>query len=368
MKNKILFPMFIESSKGGMQQIVLDLMTGLTTKGWECILVGYRDSELIEYFSKNGVHCISIDIPRTKIGHLSFIYQLYKIVKKEKANLLVVNDIFTHILLALYPFRKKELFVSHGGNYKSKGKEFAANSGNAARIAKHTFKRVTHFVAVSETQKNALVVNAGVDPVKVHTIVNGVKRPQTFEKGGGVTDVLNISIIGYIKKLKNQAVLLRAIKQLRDKGIRCRLNLFGSVADNTYYEEIKREMNELDLNDNVVFWGYVTDKKLIFDNSDIVVSCSYHEGFGLSLVEAMAYGKPTIAYAKSEGPSSIIENNKTGILVEENTSEYYTEAILRYYNNRDFTSRIIENANEVFDEKFSLESMVDSYEQIILAI
>lgn len=366
MEKIVLFPMFINSSKGGMQQIVLDLMLGLNRLEWDCQLIGYKDSELTLYFKGKGIKVCEIEVPRNKIQWPHFIYTYYKIVYRHKSALIVTNDIFSHILLSLYPFPKTEIFVSHGGDYKSTGKEFAAKSGKSARIAKYTFKRVKKFIAVSDTQKEALINNAKVNLSKVTTIYNGYDDSKIRIAYKALTNnVINISVVGFIKPLKNQHILLRTIQELRIKRYNCVLHLYGSISDNEYYNRLINDIKELQIEKYVMFHGYIADKNVIYNNTDILISCSYHEGFGLSLIEAMAYQVPTIGYINSAGPSSIIRNNITGILVNENTSKAYEKAILQYITNEKFKNEIIKNATKDFHEKFSLNVMIEKYNNML---
>ena len=359
--------MYIKSAKGGMQQIVLDLMIGLNKLKWTCILIAYSDCELSKLFKKHNIKVIELDKPSSILGYARFLVKNYQIIRLYKRSLIITNDIFTHIILSIYPFHKKEVFVSHGGDYKSKGTEFASRTGLSAKIAKYySFKRVSRFIAVSDTQRKFLIDNAYVSSNKVTVIFNGfnnhnIKLDHTsnFEKN------VRISVIGYIKMLKNQHVLFPAIKLLRDQGYPCSLNLFGAIADEKYYNELISLSHNLDIEDSIKFYGYTTNKDFIYNNSDIVVSCSVQEGFGLSIIEAMAYNIPTIASALAAGPANIITNLQTGILVSDNEPEHYADAIKKYIVNKDFKETVVNNASVLFKAKFSIEMMVRQYNDFL---
>lgn len=364
---KLLFPMFIHSSKGGMQKIVTDLILGLSKKGWQCTFITYTGTELFDELNAKGIDVIGIKTPHNIVSHFIFLFRFYKIIFSYKSPIIITNDIYTHILLSLYPYRKYEVFVSHGGDYKSKGTEFAAKTGASAKIARFTFKRVNKFIAVSESQKCALHQNAKVPDHKISIIYNGF-NDNRIKPNDTKHDTTRISIIGYIKRLKNQGILFKTIKDLRQEGYNCELNLFGAIADLEYYNQLKKEAQTLGIEHEVHFNGFVTNKDFIYNNTDILVSCSYQEGFGLSIIEAMAYHIPTIAYAKSAGPSSIITNNITGILVDHNESNDYKKAILKYITDEPFRKKIIINASNIFKQKFSYKVMISNYNEFLLNI
>lgn len=367
----IIFPMFIKSAKGGMQQIVLDLLLGLSKYGYNCIYIGYKDCEVYSYYKMAGITSIGIPCPTKKFDFIKFVRSFHKVIRKYKDALIITNDIYSHILLSLYCGHKKEIFVSHGGDYKSKGKIYAARSGYSAKFARlFSFKRVNRFIAVSDTQATSLNKNAKVDKQKISIVYNGYDckktniHPPKIEKG----ETINISIVGYIKRLKNQHILLDAISKLRAEGYDCVLNLFGSVADIEYKKELDSKIEDNGLTKYVRFYGYISNKEEIYSNTDILISCSHHEGFGLSLIEAMAHNIPTIAYKYAAGPATIIDNNRTGILVEENSPICYYSAIKRYLDDKDFYKSVQESANKKFVAEFSLSVMINKYVEIIETI
>lgn len=361
MKNKLLFPMFIKSSKGGMQKVVIDLMIGLKRNGYECMMFTYKDSELVPLCKSLNINVITAETPSK--NRLRLIFEIIKIIYSHKECVLIVNDIYSHLLLSLAPFRKKEIFVSHGGNYQSKGSKFASNSGYASIIAKFfSFKRVKKFVAVSESQKKNLYKNARVSKEKIFVIENGISefeiKPHSFHAE------IRLSVVGYIKPLKNQEVLIHALNILKNRGINVCLNIFGSVYDRQYYNKLKKMIDSYSLNSSVNFWGFVDDRTVIYQNTDILISSSNHEGFGLTIVEAMAAKIPTIAFAGSEGPSTIIKNGINGILVENNDPIDYVDAILKYQDEL-FKSKIVGNAYISYSSKYSIDVMINNYIKII---
>jgi glycosyltransferase involved in cell wall biosynthesis len=63
-----------------------------------------------------------------------------------------------------------------------------------------------------------------------------------------------------------------------------------------------------------------------YRRADVVVLCSENEGFGMTLVEAQLCGKPVIG-ARSGGITDIVEDGKTGLLVNPGKPEELADAI-----------------------------------------
>src|SRR5690606_287043 len=64
-----------------------------------------------------------------------------------------------------------------------------------------------------------------------------------------------------------------------------------------HYSEIYETVKELNLEDKVIFLGYVPEKDIapLFDLSSAIIYCSVMEGFGLPVIEAYARDVPVVA-------------------------------------------------------------------------
>jgi len=94
-------------------------------------------------------------------------------------------------------------------------------------------------------------------------------------------------------------------------------------------------INQLGLQDMVVFAGLVTDQELAahFNLADIFIMPSEKEGFGIVFIEAMFYGIPVIAGNK-DGSVDALWNGELGLLVDPNNKTEITAAIKKILDNR----------------------------------
>jgi glycosyltransferase involved in cell wall biosynthesis len=86
-----------------------------------------------------------------------------------------------------------------------------------------------------------------------------------------------------------------------------RLWLVGGTSAGPYQLAIEALIARLDLGDSVVLAGSVTSGELgaYFDAADVFVCLSDHEGFCVPLIEAMWWGLPVVAYAKTAVPETV---------------------------------------------------------------
>ena len=113
------------------------------------------------------------------------------------------------------------------------------------------------------------------------------------------------------------------------------------------YEKLKSKAKE-----NIKFVGEVSDeeKNKILGQSKAFIF-PQEEDFGISPIEAMACGKPVIAY-KSGGALETVIENKTGMFFEEQNWESLVEAVIKFENKKiDFSAQEIRR----WAEKFSSE-------------
>lgn len=78
--------------------------------------------------------------------------------------------------------------------------------------------------------------------------------------------------------------------------------------------ELERQVSSLGLSDNVQFLGYYPDLQTILAATDLLVSPSLREGMQVSLLEAMAAGRPIVATAIGGTPEAV-DDGQTGMLV-----------------------------------------------------
>ena len=90
---------------------------------------------------------------------------------------------------------------------------------------------------------------------------------------------------------------------------------FLIVGEGKYKEQFKRAIRENGLDNEVLFLGYRKDIDRILNASDIYLSCTWHETFGNSIIEASYHRLPVVA-SHVGGIPEIIEDGITGYLID----------------------------------------------------
>lgn len=108
--------------------------------------------------------------------------------------------------------------------------------------------------------------------------------------------------VGTLQPRKNIPALIEALS----RSDRPQLSLVLVGAKGWLYDEIFARVEALDLQDRVIFTGYVADEMLPFwyNAASMLVFPSVYEGFGMPIVQAMACGTPVVAAATSSIPEA----------------------------------------------------------------
>lgn len=166
----------------------------------------------------------------------------------------------------------------------------------------------------------------------VHLAANPVFRPITDRQEVRQTTTRYglpqgfIIFVGTLEPRKNLPTLLKAIRQLHDRGNNVHLAIVGRKG--WLYEEIFSTVTELKLTEHVHFLENVSDKDLarLYNAAGCLALPSYYEGFGLPPLEAMACGTPVVVSDRGSLPEVV---GDAGLLINPDEPESLSEALSR---------------------------------------
>ena len=165
-------------------------------------------------------------------------------------------------------------------------------------------------IAVSAHTKNDLIEIYGTPAAKIHVIHEGVDTrfsPAAPDEIAGVRTHYGLPehyllMVGTLEPRKNHGTALRALRRLRDQGMQVALVIVGG--EGWLFAPVRTLLQELGLDDDVIFTGYVDDAELpaLYSGAACVLVPSLYEGFGFAVLEAMACAAPVICSNVSSLP------------------------------------------------------------------
>jgi glycosyltransferase involved in cell wall biosynthesis len=137
-----------------------------------------------------------------------------------------------------------------------------------------------------------------------------------------------ILFVGSIEYRKGIDILLKAFYMVKKEFPDWIIKIIGPITSTEYKYFLEKLIDFLNLNNRVIFLGYLTDKELVkeFLNASIFVLPSRQESFGIATVEAAFFGKPIIS-SDVGAAEYILDNGKAGLLCRKDDVQCLAEAL-----------------------------------------
>lgn len=181
-----------------------------------------------------------------------------------------------------------------------------------------------------------------------------IKRPSTesasrAEYGFGEDDML-LATVGRLVPRKGIDQLVEMVKTLRGRQKKARLLIIGAGPEE---ENLRAAAEEHGVTEFIHFMGFVSEeeKMRILHMSDLYVSTSQHEGFGLVYLEGMACGLPLVCYNYG-GQTDFLTDGETGHVVELNDLERFTNCCADLIDSPQLRQQMGETCKERVEEYF----------------
>jgi len=178
-----------------------------------------------------------------------------------------------------------------------------------------------------------------------------------------------VLLVGRLAEWKGQHVLLAAAKQFKERpDIQFWIAGDALFGEDAYKTRLLKQIGSDGL-DNVRLLGHVNNVQDLMGQADLLVHTSITpEPFGQVIVEGMAAGLPVIA-SNEGGPTEIVVDGETGLLIQPGNAELLAESILKLCNSPEERRRMSVNAVKRVRSHFVIERTVEQiasyYEGVI---
>ncbi|MHA2406955.1 MAG: glycosyltransferase family 4 protein [Candidatus Ranarchaeia archaeon] len=242
-----------------------------------------------------------------------------------------------------------------------KGKLFRAL---AAEREKWSAQQADRVGVASEAMRQELIRLFDLDQTKIESIPRGVEldlfRHALFPKrtsGEGV-----VLYAGRIEKKKGLEPLVRAMKIMTSDNPHTTLRFVGQGKDKDHLNKIACDLG---VAENIEWIDRIPNNEMPHEyaQADIVALLSSFEPFGAIIIEAGAVGRPAIV-TKSGGPSELVINGKTGIIIDPCNEKTIAEALIQSFNDRKKLIQMGINAREHVTQKYTFESEAQNYHRL----
>ena len=339
MKN--ILHIFIGGDIGGIEVLIKDF--AIRSKHNNTIVSLWGEGSLADEMQANGIDFINLQGSSHRIMFL--VRKLVAIIDKLNIDVLVVHHAspVSHLCALIISYKKPRLKIvtyAHGNAFGMyRGDEKIGLTIRKA-IMRRSLNHADRVVAISKSVKNSIIHEFNLKPEKITVIYNGIDltrfKPAVRKPDGKC----RLIFVGRLIKFKGVQVVLEALSKIQND---CEWE-YIIVGEGSYRKELEDLTHKYRLDDKVTFMGARRDVPELLSEADIFLHVSIgEEGFGISIVEAMACGKICVGSRIGAIPE-IIEDNENGFLMTPGDVGELATLLEHIINSRDSWNKIQENA------------------------
>lgn len=369
-----------------MHNLLRELNIRIKAEGYNLICICSKGKNT-KKIRDDGFNIVNINIDRTinPLSNIISLYNLYKLFKREKPDIVHVH---TPIAAALGRIAAKKakvpivIYTAHGFYFHEGMSRVKYNI--ILKIEKYLAKHYTDFIFTqSEEDRKTALENNFINKNKILTIGNGVDvwgefNPKNIEK-----DKINelykefnlnkndkiVTFIGRLTKEKGVIDLLEAFNSINfSDGEKVKLLIVGDIAQKERDNDTKKKLEKYGDNSNVIFTGYRNDIHNILYITDVFCLPSYREGMPRSIIEAMAM-KCAVVATDIRGSREEVIDGKTGFLVPVGSINILSNKIKKLTEDdkllQEMKNAGRRRAEKLFNEKEVVKKQLEVFDKLL---
>jgi glycosyltransferase involved in cell wall biosynthesis len=389
---------------GGPAKHVVWLTRGLRKTGWETLLVAgtvpQGEDDMSYFAAEQGVSPLFLQEMSREISPKDAvtIWKLFKLFRRERPDIVHTHTAkagtvgrlagllyrwLTPSVLLGQPRKCKFIHTYHGHIFHSyygplKTQVFVLIEKLLAALA------TDRIVVISEQQRREIngdfgvgranqfvVIPLGLD---LETFAGWRNHGQSFRDELGIKpDEILVGIVGRLTEIKNHELFLKLAAEFKSSnGQSVR---FVVVGDGALRNQLQQRARELGVANDVIFVGSRRDLEEVYPALDIVALTSRNEGTPLTLIEAMANGRPVISTAvggvvdllgeaTAVQPGSGFMVCERGISISSHDSRDFVSGLDHLVANRGLRREIGERGLQFVERQYSKDRLLDDIEAL----
>lgn len=301
-----------------------------------------------------------------KHNKLLFILKSFKIIRKEKPNVLhshshwyilapcILYKKFHPETTVVHTFHTEPTKGTHG--IKRKVLELLLSKCDVvAFVSKDLEEKTKNYLKIKSP---ARVIYAGVTIKQVDEAAINMFKDK-YDLRGNKPIISFIGPLVWEMKVEGIKRLIEAFAIIKQTYPKAKLIIVG---EGEYKKELEDLSERKNLRYSVIFTGFVESAYLPLSVSDIYAHISLQEGLPISLLEAMGVGKPVVA-SNTGGIPELIRNDMNGIVVEP-VPEKIAKEVKDLFKDKERMEKLGLEAKRTVEEDFTWSRTVDEYLQI----
>lgn len=351
---------------GGAENVLVSLVRGLDPESISSSVCIREDSWMHGQLG-NG-HMDYMFLRDARALDMGLLASMVRYIKSNKIDVVHSHEFFMNMYgsLAAYLSGIPCIAIVHGHVDYAAGKL-------RRRMAYRRVASASHLVAVSNQLADRFSKEVGVPESRIHTIYNGIET-EKFRAGhdldslraelGIPRDAPVVGMVGNLYPVKGYKYFIKAMEIVRSEFPQA---VFLVCGRGELRDELESLSAQCGLRDHIRFLGFRDDVPALLQLMDVFALSSLSEGLSLSILEAMAAGKPTVV-TDVGGNSEIVVEGETGFLVPSEDEKKLAEKVCVLLRDKGLRDRLGKCGQGRVDSLFSQERMLEDYQNLYKAL
>lgn len=307
------------------------------------------------------------------LGMRSFIevplifLNLVGLLRKKKYDVLHVHlflSSFLGLLAGLVAKVPVKIMTRHYSDYM-----YLYGNPFKVRIDRLSLRLCDKVTVVSEAVGRVIIERDHFDCGKLITVYNGIdldkfkpvlSSSEKIKRELGFEGVLIVGAVGSLEYRKGHSFLIEAAQHVIESVPKVHFIVAG---EGPLLNTLKAKTSSMGISGNFSFIGYRSDISEVISSFDVFVHPSTEEGFGIAILEALAMGKPVVAFSVG-GIPEIIQDCSYARLVTPGDCKGLADAILSFLPINLDQEKLRTEARKSVSEKFAVLDMIRKYESL----
>lgn len=353
-KKKIKLLIFIPTLQcGGSEKFISLLCNNINTERFSVCLVVLQNEKQFYEITNPAVKIIDLQENRVRYA----LFKIKRIIRQHQPDIVFTTANHVNIYLAIFRrlFSKSIKFVARESSIVSLNTKNAAMPFLFDRLIKKYYHRFDIIICQGTYMQQDLVTHYNIAAGKTVIIHNATPKKNV----GEFVAEQNKKLYKFITvcRLSPEKGIERLIHAVGLLSIPFEFYIIGNGKQKSELQKLAADLNLM----KQIF--FKPESKRPFEgmeDADLFLLGSYYEGFPNALIEAGALGIPAVAFDAAGGISEIIEDEKNGLLVDDNDIIGFAAAINRALSNKLNRQQVTEST----EKRFSVNKMVTAVEEL----
>lgn len=295
--------------------------------------------------------------PMSILNYIKMSLNISGIVKHEHIDLIHTNSVKAHYLSFLIKLLTNKKIIWWVRDDTMNKLIFSLTKFIPSKIIYISKYIETYY----KENKNSIVIYNGTNIYK--SVISEDEKNKLRNKLN-IKDEVVIICSERLVKWKGVQILISALNKIRNEKFICLIIGTGDNQRDNFEKEIKKNVKDFNLENNVKFIGWSENINEYFQIANILVHPVINpEPFGLVVIEGMSFNLSVIS-SNIGGPSEIIDDNIDGFLIEPNNDSLLSEKLKYLINNKEICQEVGKKAKQKVLSKFTQEIETKNIESL----